>query len=163
MYRLIRLTSKPLNKKQYLRTDIKTTSYEDVVLQEKNKNQQEIKEQIQDETRKENVNKIVGEAKAEQLGLYQEVVEKNPKKKKKEKKESKFSIWEEIPDEPRDESQLAAAEIINQDGYYDTIEPIDIKEEHVVANNFNWKIPVVLLSGLILLGLIGFAMFKIYF
>lgn len=62
-----------------------------------------------------------------------------------------FSIWEDIPDEPRDTGQLEAAEIINKDGYYDTLQPIDAGQEHLQNRNLDWKIPVLIMTCIALI------------
>lgn len=76
-----------------------------------------------------------------------------------ETEKKKFSIWEEIPEEPRDTMQLEAAKLINQDGYYDTVLPIDINDREKSDKEFNWKIPMLILIGLLALGFLGYTIF----
>jgi len=85
------------------------------------------------------------EKKQEKKKNEEKVSENKPKKKK-------FTIWEEIPDEPRDSMQLEASELINQDGYYNTINPVDADKEIAVDTGFNWKIPALILFGIIGIG-----------
>lgn len=179
MYRIIRLTSRPLKRKTYNRNDIgkpkkqakKQAKKPAVVLVEPVKNTDGKPQVLNEEYPKElaeNDKQSVNEEVVEEVKEGKKKKRKSKKKKDKNnneadnneentEKEKRFTIWEEIPEEPRSPSQLAAAEIINQDGYYNTIEPIDIKEEQVTSKGFNWKIPAILLGGiLILAGLVYF-------
>jgi hypothetical protein len=56
--------------------------------------------------------------------------------------------------------QLEAAELINQDGYYDTIKPIDDKEEIEESMKFDWRIPAVITGGLLLIAIVIYVSFN---
>lgn len=118
----------------------------------------------------ENIGEDNKEQTEEKKNVFKMLFKPNPYKKEKKKKKQKnedeeakekkkFSIWEEVPEEPRDPMQLEAAEIINQDGYYNTVLPTDSGEIVKEKKEFNWKIPMLILIGIASLIMMGYVMF----
>lgn len=184
-YLVIRLTSRPLQKRKYSVDDIlssKTPSesrLESLTYSDSQKQSNtEIELLHKDDLEQQAISNVLKEAHSDVISeapvfieaeeLKEDYPEKKkfklPKRRKKQKEEKsenkkRFTIWEEIPEEPRDALQLEAAELINTDGYYNTILPLDADDREETKSTFNWKVPAAILGGVLVIGLTFYLLF----
>lgn len=74
-----------------------------------------------------------------------------PEEKEEKKKKKKFTIWEYIEEEPRSDAEKEVMDVLNFDGFYDTVRPDDYGMEYVKSSGPKRNIIGIVIASLVAL------------